>query len=77
MVTYDYDSNTIHADAMKPRTGGELKAAYQKIQALLASRGLKPKIYFLVNECANTFKQFMAEVGENINSYLHTSTEKM
>ena len=64
MVAYDYDSNTIHAEAMKSRTGGELKAAYKKIQTLLASRGLKPKVHFLDNECADTFKQLMTEAGE-------------
>ena len=31
MVVYNYDSNTIHVEAMKSRTGGELKVAYQKI----------------------------------------------
>lgn len=64
MVAYDYDSNTIHAEAMKSRTGGEPKAAYKKIQTLLASRGLKPNVHFLDNECADTFKQLMTEAGE-------------
>ena len=31
MVVYNYDTNTIHAEAMTSRTGGELKVTYQKI----------------------------------------------
>ena len=64
---------TIHAEAMKSRIGGEIKAAYKNIQTLLASRGLKAKVYFPDNEYVNTFKEFMTEVGKNINLYLKTS----
>ena len=64
MIAYDYDSNTINAEALKPRTGESLKNAYMKIQALLTSRGLKPKLHFLDNECAASFKVFMKSVDE-------------
>ena len=77
MVAYDYDSNTIHAETMKFRKGGELKAAYMKIQALLAYIVLKPKGHFLDNECVDIIKKCITEVGENMSSYLHTFIGKM
>ena len=64
MIAYDYDSNTINAEALKSRSGEALKNAYMKIQALLTARGLKPKLHFLDNECAASFKDFMKSVHE-------------
>ena len=42
LVAYDYNSNIIHAEPLKTRTGPDLLAAYIKIQSLLEQRGLKP-----------------------------------
>ena len=62
---YDYDSNTIHAEPMKTKTGTELTATYQKIQTLLSERGLTPKLHILDNECPQVLKTFMNKVNEN------------
>ena len=51
MVAYDYDSNTIHAEPMKNRSGPELLKCYMTIHNLLSERGLAPKMYYLDNEC--------------------------
>ena len=64
MIGYNYDSNTIHAECMKSRSGHELQHAYQKIHDLLKSRVLKPKMYFLDNECAESFKTYMKDINE-------------
>ena len=39
LVAYHYDSNTIHAEPLKTRTGLELKTAYHKLHTLLTNRG--------------------------------------
>ena len=65
MIVYDCDSNAINAEALKSRTDESLKNAYIKIQALLMARGIKPKLRFLGNECAASFKIFMKSVDED------------
>ena len=61
---YDYDSNTIHAEPMKTKTGTELMTTYQSIQTLLSERGLIPKLHILDNECPQVLKPFMNNVQE-------------
>ena len=46
---YDIDSNTIHAEPMRTKTGTELTTTYQRIQNLLSERGLTPKLHILDN----------------------------
>ena len=62
---YDYDSNTIHAEPMKTKTGTELMTTYQSIQNLLSERGLTPKLHLLDNECPQVLKTFMNTVQES------------
>ena len=64
LVDYHYNSNTIHAEPMKMRTGLELKSAYNKIHILLTNRGLQPSLHIMDNECPNVIKSFMREVNE-------------
>ena len=59
---YDYDSNTIHAEPMKTKTGTELMTTYQSIHKLLSERGLTPKLHILDNECPQVLKTFMNNV---------------
>ena len=47
LVAYQYDSNTIHAETLKTRSGLDLNTAYQKIRSLWTNRGLKPKLHIL------------------------------
>ena len=49
LVAYYYESNTIHADPLKKRSGLGLKTAYQKLHSLLNNRGLKPNLHILEN----------------------------
>ena len=65
LVAYHYDSNTIHAEPPKTRSGLDLKKAYKKLHSLLIKRGMKPHLHILENECSNVLKTFMREVNEN------------
>ena len=64
LVAYHFDSNTIHAEPLKTRSGLDLTSAYQKLHSLLTNRGLRPHLHILDNECPNVLKHFMREVNE-------------
>ena len=49
LVAYHYDSNTIHVEPLKHRTGLELKTEYHKIRSLLTNRGFKPSLHIMEN----------------------------
>ena len=65
LVLCHSDSNTIHAEPIKTRSGLDLKTDYQKLHGLFTNRGLKPHLNILDNECPNVLKKFMREVNEN------------
>ena len=65
-MAYYYDSNTIHAEPLKTRTGLELRTSYHKLHSLYTNRGLKSRLHILDNECPNALKFFMREVNEKI-----------
>ena len=56
LVAYHYDSNTIHVEPLKTRSGLDLTTAYQKLHILFTNRGLIPHLYILYNECPNVLK---------------------
>ena len=64
LVAYHYDSNTIHAEPLKTRSGLDLKTAYQKLHSLLTNKGLKPNLHILDNEYPNVLNIFMRGVNE-------------
>ena len=73
LVAYHYDSNTIHAEPLKTRSGIDLNTAYHKLHSLLTNRGLKPSLHILDNECHNVLNTFMKEVNEKFQLVLpHT-----
>ena len=49
---------------MKSRKVSELTTLYAKIQKILTSRGLNPKLHILDNECSQTSINFMLSVYE-------------
>ena len=55
MVSCEVDSNNIMAEPIKSRKASELTTVYAKIHKMLTSRGLKPKLHILDNECSQTF----------------------
>ena len=67
MVAFEVDSNNIMVEPMKSRKASELTTVYAKIHNMLASRGLKPKLHILDNECSETFINFMLSVEESIS----------
>ena len=65
LVSYHYESNTIHVEPLKTKSVLDLTTAYQKIHSLLTNRGLKPHTHILDNECPNVLKKVMRELNEN------------
>ena len=61
LVLYEYDSNFIHVEPMKNKTGPEILAAYKRAHDLFASRGLKPQLQRLDNEASAALKSHMTE----------------
>ena len=66
LVAYHYDSNTIHEEPLKTRSGLDLTTAYQKIHSLLTNIGLRPHLHILDNKCPNVLKIFIREVNKKI-----------
>jgi hypothetical protein len=48
-----------HAEPLKPRSGPDIIAAYQAINALHLSRGMHPKFQRLDNEASTALLQFL------------------
>ena len=65
LILYDYDSNFIHAEAMKDRSGPEIMMAYKRGHELLSSRGLRPQLQKLDNEASSVLQQHLASVDVN------------
>ena len=59
MILYDYDSNAILAEPIKNRKAETILAAYEKMHRFLKSKGMKPKIQVLDNECSQQLKEYM------------------
>ena len=70
MVLYDYDSNAILAEPLKNRKAETILAAYEKMHKFLKSKGMKPKIQVLDNECSQQLKDYMTK--NNIKYQLAT-----
>jgi hypothetical protein len=60
LVLYDYDSNAIHVELMKNKSGAEILAAYKRAHALFTQRGLQPQLQRLDNEASAALQSFMA-----------------
>jgi hypothetical protein len=61
MVLYDYDSNAILTSPLRDRRGPTIKAAYQKLHALLLKKGYRPKLQRLDNEASTLLKEFLTD----------------
>lgn len=70
MILYDYDSNAILAEPLKNRKAETILAAYEKMHRFLKSKGMKPKIQVLDNECSQQLKDYM--IANNIKYQLAT-----
>ena len=68
LILYDYDSNFIHAEAMKDRSGPEILLAYKRGHELISSRGLRPQLQKLDNEASSALQQHL--VSEDVNFQL-------
>lgn len=61
LILYDYDSNSVHAEPIKNKTGPEILAGYKRLHRLLCLAGLRPQLQRLDNECSLALKDFMRE----------------
>ena len=64
LVAYHFDSNTIHVEPLKTRSGLDLTTAYQKLHSMLTNRGLQHHLHILDNECPHVLQNVMREVNE-------------
>ena len=64
MVAYDHNSNTIHAEPMKNRSGPDILKSYTAIHNLLSERRLAPKMHYLDNKCLTILQKFMTVKDE-------------
>ena len=61
MVVYDNYTNEILAEPMKNRSQQEIVQAQAYLREYLTSRGFKPLLQILDNECPNTFKTYFVK----------------
>jgi hypothetical protein len=59
MLLYDFDSNYIHAEPLKSRSGPHILAAYTTAHTLSVARGFKPQLQRLDNEASTALLQFL------------------
>jgi hypothetical protein len=59
LVLYDYNSNAIHVELMRNKSGPEILAAYKRAHALFTQRGLRPQLQRLDNEASTALQSFM------------------
>ena len=60
IVTYNFNSNSIHVKPLKSRHDNDTIKAYEEIYTKLTSQGLKPKLHWLDNEASKALKTFIA-----------------
>ena len=63
LILYEYDSNFIHVEPMKNKSGPEILAAYQRAHKMFNERGLRPLLQKLDNEASEALQQFMTSQG--------------
>lgn len=56
-VAYNYDSNSIIANAMKNRSDGEMLWVYNETYEEMTAKGLQPRFHILDNEASTKLKQ--------------------
>ena len=66
MIFYDYDSSAILAEPLKSRSEAELLRAFTKLHQHLSSRGLRPALHILDNECPKGLKNYIRNAGATL-----------
>ena len=61
LVTYNFDSNSIHVKPLKSRHNNDTIRASKEIYTMLTQWGLKPKLHWLDNEATKALKTFIAQ----------------
>jgi hypothetical protein len=63
LIVYDHDSNTILQNALKNKTGAEIKRGWTSIHERLSRGGSQPKMYILDNEASADLKKGLKKYG--------------
>ena len=61
LTLYDYDSNLIWSFPIPTRTKHQIVKAYKQAFKMLQTKGLKPKLQRLDNECSDLLKEYLAD----------------
>ena len=61
LVTYNFDSNSIHVKPLKSRHDNDTIKAYEEIYTMLTRQGLKPQLHWLDNEASKALKNFITQ----------------
>ena len=61
LIVYDYDSNAILVEPIKSRAAAVIRNVWGKLNHILCSRGRKPHLYLLDNECSTELKHAMTK----------------
>jgi hypothetical protein len=68
-VMYDFDSNSIHAEPMRNRTGKQHVEAYNTVHNRLVKAGLRPQLHMLdSNKCSTLLREFITDQGTTLQT---------
>jgi hypothetical protein len=65
-VCYEYRSNAILVRAMKDQTDDSLQKAFQNVYEFLTTRGFKPKLNIMDNQCSKRIQRYIKSTGAGI-----------
>lgn len=67
-IMYDYDSNSIHAEAMPNRSAKAHVQAYTTVHNRLVKAGLRPQLHMLDNECSDLLREYITNQGTKLQT---------
>jgi hypothetical protein len=65
-VAYEYRSNAILIRPLRDQTDASLKEAFESVYEYLASKGFKPKLNVMDNQCSKAIEQYIKSTGADI-----------
>ena len=65
-IAYEYRSNAILCRALKDQTDASMIEAFQDVYQYLESKGFKPKLNVIDNQCSKAIQRFIKSTGADI-----------
>jgi hypothetical protein len=65
-VAYEYRSNAILIRPLRDQTDASLKETFESVYEYLASKGFKPKLNVMDNQCSKAIEQYIKSTGADI-----------